>query len=306
MNLSLLQDLHIEDKNFWNNFQYFWANKDYINAINYLQNNQQLTTKYVDAEWFNNLTNKIYQLETVPDWDKHSIVVSYLPPDLEVGDIWFQLQLGDILIDVYTSIIPVGSTSTTITYSNTLINAITFNGNKEVITNQTINESNHTVTFSLDTIYTQPVICMVYSTDNVNVTVNVSNIVSGSTTFQLSYSGSLLSAMYLDNLNNKQIANINIQSSSVNYSLATASTDTTIGRLVYIPTANLSEILHVSNQNFSSTIANLLCEGYMVSCFIKDSSNNVTMGDIEFYLRDAIIKVPQNTNTSLSCTLYYT
>jgi hypothetical protein len=307
MSLSLLQDLQLSDENFLDNFKYFWENKDYTRAIDILKNNQQLATKYASAEWFNHLTDYIYQLETVSsDWDKKQIVVSYLPPDSKPGDIWFQIQLGSILINVYISILSIGSTTTSISYEDTLINAVAFSGGEEIITNQVINESGHTVTFSIGEVYDKLITCIVYSTDNANVVVDTDSIITGTTTFQMSYSGALLSAIYLDNSNNKQIVNMNIQSSYITYTLNTASTVATVGRIVYIPTNKLGEILHASSQTFSSIMTTLLCEGYMVNCFITDYLNDIVLGNVEFYLNNAVIRLPQNTNNSFNCILYYT
>lgn len=307
MNLSLLQDLHLNDENLLNEFKYFWENKDYTRAISILENNQQLVTKYANAEWFNCLTDYVYQLENVPsDWGKKQIVVSYLPPNLNPGDIWFQIQLGSLSINVYVSTLEIGSTTTSITYDDTLINAVAFSGEEEIITNQVIDESEHTVTFSIDEAYDKLITCIVYTTDNVNVVVGTNSVATGTTTFQMSYSGALLSAMYLDNSNNKQIVNMNIQSSQIVYALNSASTVATKGRIVYIPTNKLGEILYVSNTVFSSVISVLLCEGYMVNCFVIDSLKNIVLSDVEFDLNKAIIKLPQNTNNSFDCTLYYT
>lgn len=307
MNLNLLQDIHLNDQTLWNEFKYYWENKNYTRAIDIIKNNQQLQSKQVNASWFNELTNTIYQLETVPPWNKKQIVLSYLPPKLELGDIWFQIQIVNLLINVYMSIIPTNLTTWEVEYTDTLINAISFCNNEEIITNQLIDENNHTITFSVEETYTDPIVCMVYTTDNSDVVISKNNVSSGTSSFQMSYSGSLLSAMYLDSSGNKQMANINIQSSTVNYSLNSALTSTSVGRIVYIPTNYLSDILNVSNKTFSSTTETLICNGYMVGYFIKDSLGNSILGDIgDFSLNEAIINVPQNSNSSLNCVLYYT
>lgn len=307
MNLSLLQDIHLSDENFWSDFLYYWNAQNYTRAINILQENQQLVTKYVSAEWLNALTAFVYQLETLPDnLNKKQIIVSYLPPDLETGGIWFQLQMGDILINVYTAYIPAGSTSVSINYSNTLINAVAYKNNEEVIVNQVINESGHTVTFSLNEAITNPVVCMVYTTNNANVVVNTVSASSGTNSFQVTYSGSLLSVMYLDNSNNRQFSDLTIGTTAVTYNLGSSSSTTTKGRVVYIPTNQLSNILKVSSKTFSSTTTTLLCDGYMVSCFLTDASDKVIQGDVGFDLTDAVINIPQNNNSSIKCVLYYT
>lgn len=308
MSLELLQDIHLSDDNFWTDFQYYWSHGAYSRALKILQDNQQLVTKYASAEWFNALTTFIYQLETLPNnFNKKQIKVSYIPPDLDIGDIWFQLELGDINIDVGMFIIPAGSTSVTGTYSNTLINAVAFKNLEEILINQIIDETNHSVIFSLGESLDYPVICMVYSTNNSHLVVSVVSESSGINNFTIPYSGVLLSIMYLDQTNNRNIVDLSINSDNVLFSLSANTTAVTKGRLAYIPATYLSEILNVDSSNFSGISSTILCDGYMANCFVIDiSNNNIVLTDVVFNLKNAIIKVPQNTNLSLNCTLYYT
>lgn len=308
MSLELLQDIHLSDDSFWTDFQYYWKNGSYSRALQILEENQELVTKYVTAEWFNALTALVYQLETLPDdFNKKQIKVSYLPPDLEVGDIWFQLELGTLTIDVNMFIIPAGSTSVVATYSNSLINAVAFKNNEEVLVNQVVDETNHSVTFSIGESLDYPVICMVYSTNNSHLVASVVSESSGINNFTIPYSGALLSVMYLDQSNNRNMVNLTIDNANVGFSLSENTSAVTKGRVVYIPTVYLSEILNVSSSNFTTTSSTLLCDGYMVNCFVVDNSDNsVVLTDVIFSLNNAIIGVPQNTNLSLNCTLYYT
>lgn len=308
MSLELLQDIHLSDDSFWTDFQYYWKNGSYTRALQILEENQELVTKYVSAEWFNALTAFIYQLETLPDdFNKKQIKVSYLPPDLEVGDIWFQLELGTLTIDANMFIIPVGSTSVVATYSNSLINAVAFKNNEEVLVNQVVDETNHSVTFSIGESLDYPVICMVYSTNNSHLVVNVVSESAGINSFTIPYSGALLSVMYLDQSNNRNMVNLTIDNANVGFSLSENTDAVTKGRVVYIPTAYLSEILNVSSSSFTTTSSTLLCDGYMVNCFVvNNSDNSVVLTDVTFSLNNAIIGVSQNTNLSLNCTLYYT
>lgn len=305
MNLSLLQDIQCSDVNAWTQFQYYWERNNYSEALNVLNYNPQLVTKYVGAEWLNALTALVYQLE-IWGLERNQIKVSYLPPpNLKVGEVWFQLELNDLVVDVNVYTIPTGGTSVVGSYTNTLIDAVAFKDEAVITINQLINETGHTVTFSTGEPQTEPITCIIYSIDSTDIVVNTTTATSG-TSLQASYSGSLLSVMLLDNSNNRQLTNTTITSSTVNYSLREALTSTVKGRIVSIPTNKLADILNTSNQSFSSTSATLVCDGYLVSCFVTDSSNNVIQTDIGFELNTAIIGASQNSGATLNCVLYYT
>ena len=62
--MALLQDIHYTDNNFWTELLNCWNTKNYVRAVRLLEENQELTSKYVNAAWFNLLTNNIYNLET--------------------------------------------------------------------------------------------------------------------------------------------------------------------------------------------------------------------------------------------------
>lgn len=288
MSLELLQDIHLSDDEFWTEFQYYWKNGNYSRALQILEENQELVTKYVSAEWFNSLTTFIYQLETLPDnFNKKQIKVSYLPPDLEVGDIWFQLELGEINIDVKMSIIPAGSTSVTTTYSNTLINALAFKNNEEVLVNQVINETNHSVTFSISESLDYPVICMVYYSNNSNLEINTINFSVGDEMFVVGYSGEILSVVCLQD-NNKNIVNIYDYNSNELFFKMNPATENGIIRICSIPSANLNEILNVNSENLSGTVLRLTCDGYMVNSILTQAGtlelgiNNVSESVVTF------------------------
>lgn len=306
MESILLQDIHLGDENFWGEFQYYWKNSNYRKALEVLTDNQQLVTKYVSADWLNSLTALVYQLEILPDnLNKKQIKTSFYPPaNLEVGDIWFQLELGDVLIDVNTYVLSSTSSFVVGSYNGTLINSVAYSNEEVVIINQEIDEINHTVTFSAELEH-DAILCIIYSTDNTHVVASTTSISIGTTSFQMSYSGNLLSAMFLDNNNNIQLVNLSVGASSVNYNLLEPTSVVASGRIVYIPTQYLSDILNFSTKTFSNTSTTLLTNGYMVNCFLTDSSNNVVIGDVSFDFIEANINVPQNSS-SLKCDLYYT
>lgn len=313
VNIDRLQDIHISDESLWVEFKYYWDNGNYTKALEVINNNQQLLTKYTNAEWFNNLTDLIYELEVLPsDFNKKKIVVSYLPPDLEIGDIWFQLEVEEVKINVYMNVIPANSTSVTISYDNNLIDALAFKNNELVLTEQTIDEEDGTVTFSIGQAIDKPIVCMVYSTNNANVVVSYVYGAVGTNNLQVSYSGTLLSAMLYKPINatfsnERIITDLTVESSTVNFSLEESTTTAITGRAVYIPTNQLSSILNTSSSVFSTNSSTLVSDGYLVNSFIKNSSTKeVVVGDVCLDLQNTIINVPQNSGIDLNCDIYYT
>lgn len=309
MSLELLQDIHFSDEEFWTSFQYYWKNGNYSMALDILKENQELVTKYVDAEWFNSLTNFIYYLETLPDnLNKKRIVVSYFPPDLDSGDVWFQLDVNGVKINVYMNFIFPNSTSVTINYSDKLIEALAFKNNELALINETIDETNHTVTFSLDESLDKAVVCMVYSTANSSVVVKTASTSASSSpkTFSITYTGTLLSIMCLNSSGVRSMNNLTINNSSVGFNLY-GNPEALTGRIVYIPTNQLVNILNTQSTVFSNKTAVLPCNGYLVNSFLKQtSSNEVLLGDINLVLKNLVVDVLQNINTSIECKIYYT
>lgn len=313
VNIDRLQDIHISDESLWVEFKYYWDNGNYTKALEVINNNQQLLTKYTNAEWFNNLTNLIYELEILPNnFNKKKIVVSYLPPDLEVGDIWFQLEAEEVKINVYMNVIPPNSTSVMISYSNNLIEALAFKNNELVLTEQTIDEEDGTVTFSIGQATDKPIVCMVYSTNNASVLTSYNFASVGADNLQVSYSGTLLSAMLYKPinatfLNEKIITDLTIETSAIGFSMEESTTTAITGRTVYIPTNQLSSILSTSSSAFSTNSSTLVSDGYLVNSFIKNSSTKeVIVGDVCLDLQNTIINVPQNSGVALNCDIYYT
>lgn len=91
---TLLQDIHYTDNNFWTDLLNCWNTKNYARAVRLLEENQELTSKYVNAAWFNLLTNNIYYLETQsdPSFKNDKIQVGYdLPTDISIGSVFFEL-----------------------------------------------------------------------------------------------------------------------------------------------------------------------------------------------------------------------
>ena len=91
----LLQDVGANERSLWTTFQTYWANGNYAAALGLLNNNAQLMNKFVNASWFNNLTDLIYELETNPvdtSFKSDKIQVAETPPTLSSGQIYFQID----------------------------------------------------------------------------------------------------------------------------------------------------------------------------------------------------------------------
>lgn len=62
--LSLKEDIHLSDKEIWNNFQQYYLAGQYEEAINYLNNNlSSVKNKITNATLINNLNNALVILQ---------------------------------------------------------------------------------------------------------------------------------------------------------------------------------------------------------------------------------------------------
>lgn len=306
MSNKIFQDIHLTDEQLWLTFQQYWKTGNYLAAKNLLDSNKQLITKYANAEWYNSLTDLIYQLQNYPEFNKNQIIVSYLPPDLEVGEIYFQIDSDNLKINSIMKSIPKGSTTTTITYEDTLIEALAFEQGSLILLDQTIDETNKTVTFTTNSKVHQNIVCLVYSTDDSNLVVSNVTINAGSTTSQDSYSGELLSTMILDN-NERNLIEASFTSSQITFNFENPTENQVVSRVCYIPTSYLDDILNKSTGTIStsSTLLSLLCKGFMVSSLIS-MSQNLVLADVEFVLDKANISTRIEPTSNLNCTIYYT
>lgn len=87
------QDIHLEDKELWNQLQTAWEQDDYTTALNVLKN-ASLADKQLNAAVINATTSAILALQSQsdPTFKTGTIVVASEPPsDLEVGKIYFRL-----------------------------------------------------------------------------------------------------------------------------------------------------------------------------------------------------------------------
>ena len=87
------QDIHLEDKELWNQLQTAWEQGDYTAALNVLKN-ASLTDKQLNAAAINALTTELLSLQAQsdPSFKTGQIAVASEPPsDLAVGKVYFRL-----------------------------------------------------------------------------------------------------------------------------------------------------------------------------------------------------------------------
>ena len=87
------QDIHLEDKELWNQLQTAWEQGDYTAALNVLKN-ASLSDKQLNAAAINALTTELLRLQSQADtgFKQDKIVVSAEPPaDLADGQVYFKL-----------------------------------------------------------------------------------------------------------------------------------------------------------------------------------------------------------------------
>lgn len=92
----MYQDIHLSDKEKWNDVQIDWANGNYADMLNALQN-VQLAEKVINADMFGNICDAILALENQyfddDDFKADRIQVSATPPtNLTVGQVYFKLD----------------------------------------------------------------------------------------------------------------------------------------------------------------------------------------------------------------------
>ena len=94
------QDIHLEDKELWNQLQTAWEQGDYTAALNVLKN-ASLSDKQLNAATINTLTTELLSLQAQsdPSFKTGTIVVASEPPsDLAVGKVYFRL-IGPVTDD---------------------------------------------------------------------------------------------------------------------------------------------------------------------------------------------------------------
>lgn len=92
----MIQDIHLSDRDLWEQFYQYWTSGQYQDALNVLQNSQ-LTDKYFNATMINNIQEIVRETEETAleneDWKYQQIIklAEYPPSDMDVGEVYFQI-----------------------------------------------------------------------------------------------------------------------------------------------------------------------------------------------------------------------
>lgn len=92
--MNRVQDIHQTDEFLWKTFQMMWMQGHYQDALDFLDNNQQLQTKINNAEYMNLIQDWLVDLQTAsdPTFKADRIQVADTPPVLQNGEVYFQLD----------------------------------------------------------------------------------------------------------------------------------------------------------------------------------------------------------------------
>lgn len=309
MAVKLLQDIHLSDEELWSNFQDYWDNGNYIAAVNLLNANQQLVTKYVSANWLNGLTTLVYILENNSDpmFKADRIMLSYIPPSLNTGQIFFQIENSNTIISVYVDTINVSDTSVTISYDNTLISFMAFQNLQQVETeiSFTGEQNGGTVTFAIGETSEDSITCLVFSSDA--VILNMETITYPTNILTKSFNGELLNA-FIYSGQNVCMCDIIINNEGVTFSIPQIEQgDTFVCRIVSIDDSYIDDGVNydsgiLSTNSFSKT---LNCSGYLIN-HILTQNNSVVKTDITLEGTKVIISTMEKPSSSILAIIYYT
>ena len=92
----MIQDIHLSDRDLWEQFYRYWINGQYQDALNVLQNSQ-LSEKYFNATMINNIQSILVELQETGleniDWKKNQIIkLAEEPPEnMYNGEVYFQI-----------------------------------------------------------------------------------------------------------------------------------------------------------------------------------------------------------------------
>ena len=306
MAVKLLQDIHLSDKELWSNFQVYWNEGNYVAAVNLLNANQQLVTKYVSANWLNGLTALVYLLEnnSDPTFKADRINVSYVPSSLDTGEVYFELQEGSSVINVKVGAIGSSATSTTIGYNGTFINAIAFQNLQQVEAN--IGLSGNFAIFSVAEAPEDTITCLVFSSSDVDSTVN--GISYPTTTKTISFTGTLLNAYAVMSGSIIQ-CDITVGSNQVVFNIPSLASGNSVN--CYVVSIDTDYILEgevnkdTGTISTSSTSTTLDCDGYLIN-HILTQNNNIIKTDVELVGTEVVISTTEQPSSTINATVYYT
>lgn len=307
--INLVQDIHLSDVDLWGYFKKYWDDKNYVAALNLLNNNQQLLSKYLSADWLNALTSLVYELEnnSDPEFKSDKIELSYIPPALESGGVYFQLNDTNVRIGVGIDFIQTGTNSVSIPYQDTLINFMSFDDLALCKTDVTLGSSS--VTFSTNANVSNPITCLVFYGASEQVMVETGQIGTSQTEVEIECdsmpSGYILSAYAVDTSTNKVITCNQIAryypfcffelaeppSASVNCFVVYTEEALTDSDTKTITTSNVQTILD--------------CFGYLVNLFC-DVGGADCWTDAVLQNNTVVITLPEAPPLTTHCTSLYT
>lgn len=92
----MYQDVHLSDKNKWNNVQLYWSNDSYTQMLQALQDSA-LSQKIINAAMFSAICTELVRLQNQyfndTTFKKDVIKVSTTPPSgLTTGQVYFKLN----------------------------------------------------------------------------------------------------------------------------------------------------------------------------------------------------------------------
>lgn len=307
--MTLLQDIHYTDNNFWTDLLNCWNTKNYVRAVRLLEENQELTSKYVNAAWFNVLTNNIYSLETQsdPSFKNDKIQVGYdLPTDISIGSVFFELAMSTI--KVYQSYIGVGNTSTEIAFNGVFLNAYAFQNGDLVQVD--INYADNLITFSIENVTNFPVLCRVvvtnYSIENIftNVQVLDSNNLRSTVTIP---SSQQLVSIYCTKNNNLVQVDINYSNNQITFEIGSDSVSAGEQVKCYYITASLEDFpftINSDNINVGGTSVSLSYDGTIIS-FLNYINSYMILTDCALQNNQVTISLSEPATEQINCSIIY-
>ena len=307
--MTLLQDIHYTDNSFWTDLLNCWNTKNYARAVRLLEENQELTSKYVNAAWFNLLTNNIYSLETQsdPSFKNNKIQVGYnLPTDIPIGRVFFKLAAS--AINEHKSYISIGSTSTEIAFNGVFLNAYALQNDDLVQVD--INYADNLITFSIEDATSSPILCIVIATNfsiqNIFTNVQILDINNLRSTVTIPSSQQLVS-IYCTKNNNLVQVDINYSNNQIIFEIGSDSVS--VGEQVkcYYITVSLADFPFTINSdsiNVDSTSVSLSYNGTIIS-FLNYINSYMILTDCALQNNQVIISLSEPATEQINCSIIY-
>lgn len=307
--MTLLQDIHYTDNNFWTDLLNCWNTKNYVRAVRLLEENQELTSKYVNAAWFNVLTNNIYSLETQsdPSFKNDKIQVGYdLPTDISIGSVFFELAVSTI--NEYKSYISIGSTFTQIAFNGVFLNAYALQNGDLVQVD--INYADNLITFSIADATSSPILCKVivtnFSIENIFTNIQILDIDNLRSTVTIPSSQQLVS-IYCTKNNNLVQVDINYSNNQIIFEIDSDSVSAGEQVKCYYITISLEDFPFTINSDSISvdaTSVSLSYSGTIIS-FLNYINSDIILTDCALQNNQAIISLSEPATEQINCSIIY-